>query len=550
MPTESSYPLNVIVNGVIQADAGAKWKKYQAKSNFNNNNEVAPIGNFIYPKRFTYAGMTRPFFNKQGGSSYEAGAMTGCNKSTDNNTLAYTGTGCPYADYTGSGDGNAFRARPMKHWRLQYGDTNNKQSYFSRYVLSNFEKPGGFTTGTYHINDIDGISLVKETNENKQNCVEFKNPNSSTITGNLPYTVGKFNKVGKYNPIYFTSPAGNPKASSDEIENGLFIPNYYPSKKQVCLVCPNYYCTDFGSDSSCDAIKKCVNICDPPSKALNRVRYPVKFNSYQMCERPYYQNSSSYLRARCKLYSQNSFQFKPRHYESSLNEKAYCGNSTCSSCPNCGIYTVTENGVKVTKTIYCKKCCGISAYNSQKFRSNCPEVTGLTSCKGDTSTSGSYSTTCSTVYYKPNNCQFAQQGAVSSSSRILRLKVNTINKNAKYVGNSYGTSASTELAYSGSAQAPFINKQKMNAGGYSRKCQNVEMKYPCDTNLYYIYRPGGGNPTTSGMNTINNERIIGHFNSTSEFPGQGSNGNIGAQNFYFMQRQSKQVQLTGISTIS
>lgn len=37
---------------------------------------------------------------------------------------------------------------------------------------------------------------------------------------------------------------------------------------------------------------------------------------------------------------------------------------------------------------------------------------------------------CSQVYYKPNNSQFANQGAVSSSTRILKLNVDTISTNA------------------------------------------------------------------------------------------------------------------------
>jgi hypothetical protein len=37
---------------------------------------------------------------------------------------------------------------------------------------------------------------------------------------------------------------------------------------------------------------------------------------------------------------------------------------------------------------------------------------------------------CSQVYYKPNNPQFASQGAVSSSARILKLNVDTISTNA------------------------------------------------------------------------------------------------------------------------
>ncbi len=42
---------------------------------------------------------------------------------------------------------------------------------------------------------------------------------------------------------------------------------------------------------------------------------------------------------------------------------------------------------------------------------------------------------CARVYYKPNNPQYAQQGAVSSSTRILKLNVTTIEKNAASISN-------------------------------------------------------------------------------------------------------------------
>jgi hypothetical protein len=42
---------------------------------------------------------------------------------------------------------------------------------------------------------------------------------------------------------------------------------------------------------------------------------------------------------------------------------------------------------------------------------------------------------CKVVIYKPNNYQYAQQGAVSSSARMLRLNVNTIDKNLADIKN-------------------------------------------------------------------------------------------------------------------
>ena len=52
---------------------------------------------------------------------------------------------------------------------------------------------------------------------------------------------------------------------------------------------------------------------------------------------------------------------------------------------------------------------------------------------------------CSQVYYKPNNPQFAKQGAVSSSTQILKLNVDTITTNAyKNPSNIYKNKCSNE----------------------------------------------------------------------------------------------------------
>jgi len=73
------------------------------------------------------------------------------------------------------------------------------------------------------------------------------------------------------------------------------------------------------------------------------------------------------------------------------------------------------------------------------------------------------------VYYKPNNPQFAQQGAVSASSLIARLKYNTINTvaaattantfNTQATGY-YGGNISNALAY-GVSESPYTIKNKI-----------------------------------------------------------------------------------------
>ena len=76
----------------------------------------------------------------------------------------------------------------------------------------------------------------------------------------------------------------------------------------------------------------------------------------------------------------------------------------------------------------------------------------------------SKTTGCSQVYYKPNNPQFAKQGGVSSSTRTLKLTVDTINTNAYTqrklkTGNPANTA--TSIQYGFNPNTPFIYKDKV-----------------------------------------------------------------------------------------
>ena len=59
---------------------------------------------------------------------------------------------------------------------------------------------------------------------------------------------------------------------------------------------------------------------------------------------------------------------------------------------------------------------------------------------------------------KPNNQQYFQQGAVDSSSRIARLKYNTVNKNAESFRKHFGDEAVTAAQYTASGNTPFFIK--------------------------------------------------------------------------------------------
>jgi hypothetical protein len=70
---------------------------------------------------------------------------------------------------------------------------------------------------------------------------------------------------------------------------------------------------------------------------------------------------------------------------------------------------------------------------------------------------------CRLVVYKPNNPQYAQQGAVSSSTRMLKLNVTTIETNAaSFKKNAQGVKITTSnITTSSQPGMPFILKNKV-----------------------------------------------------------------------------------------
>jgi len=71
---------------------------------------------------------------------------------------------------------------------------------------------------------------------------------------------------------------------------------------------------------------------------------------------------------------------------------------------------------------------------------------------------------CSQVYYKPNNPQFAKQGGVSSSTRTLKLTVDTINTVAykqRKLKSGNPANIATAIQYGFNPNTPYIYKDKV-----------------------------------------------------------------------------------------
>lgn len=88
------------------------------------------------------------------------------------------------------------------------------------------------------------------------------------------------------------------------------------------------------------------------------------------------------------------------------------------------------------------------------------------------------------VVYKPNNSQFAQNGAVSSSSLLVRKKYNTITSNANEYSLPYGVAVANAMSYGVSESAhtyksklAFPVKMTPTSNKYSNTmtfCENVK----------------------------------------------------------------------------
>ena len=124
--------------------------------------------------------------------------------------------------------------------------------------------------------------------------------------------------------------------------------------------------------------------CNQEKTSLQRVR-PASTK----LKPKYYTTAEKYLRQRCRLFNQNQY-----NYLSSGNDEGKPGAPT-----------TIDNSYKSN--------CNPNVYNVDI------DTTNTTGCKN--------------VVYKPSNYQYATQGAVSSSNRMLKLNVDTINKNRKSI---------------------------------------------------------------------------------------------------------------------
>ena len=142
-----------------------------------------------------------------------------------------------------------------------------------------------------------------------------------------------------------------------------------------------------------------------------------------LLSRAYYSDTTGYLKSRCKTYQQNA----------SINRSAnvqYTGGDSELLWP-----TSSATGPQVYRTN--------DTYQPRVNPYACNNTGGA-----------------STIIFKPNNRQYSVQGAVDSSTRMERLKLNAINTNANSLRTAFGNEAASACRFTGSGDTPFFLKNK------------------------------------------------------------------------------------------
>lgn len=274
-------------------------------------------------------------------------------------------------------------------------------------------------------------------NHNEKRIIAWKGRTFSQITAsiqkNTPYDITPLTRHGffKARPLKLyrkeiaskTIPHNNSRISTkfDEINspNGYLVQSSCNNKGientlDINLTTNKY---DLGAQS-CNTTTQCISTA---KNALRRVRssgmIKRRFDTTRNND-TYYTSNSQYLYNRNRTFQQNQFNFL----------KSGDPNSTP------GTLSATNN-----------------TYAAQ----------GINHCKS------SYVPTI----YKPNNSEFAQQGGVSASTRLLRKKYDTITHTAGMYRTSYGAAMANSLAYGvPTADQPTTIKYKY---GFPTKCTPV-----------------------------------------------------------------------------
>ena len=268
--------------------------------------------------------------------------------------------------------------------------------------------------------------------------------------------------IVKENPVFEKNEESQLNNDCKTCEGVGVVSSYYPNNRYV-------------TENPIPQTENPIWCCNEEKKALKRVIY-----ASTNLKQNYYTTTQQYLKNRCKSYDQKAFNFKQptpvnitnAYYEAGATtseiQNAPAGsplalfNTYVGNCyPNAEIYDATEDALvaKLLNILLNKGIVTQSQVNDYKneeksnnfdylltYLNQLPinvkdEALGEFEAfinnpywgvpfAGPSNPNG-----CKLTVYKPNNYQYATQGAVSSSTRILKLNVDTISTNAASINN-------------------------------------------------------------------------------------------------------------------
>jgi hypothetical protein len=321
--------------------------------------------------------------------------------------------------------GPDFKARPLKHWRRQLVPTNpsgdnSTQKRMSRVYF--MENPG---SAVYKTNK-DTCKCIADTGHNSFEIAEAFNKNHFTngtqIQNDGQIDVPSFYLSAPIIEAIYNDIPGTAVIIDIDFENDEAVPdivsvdpitpyNENPIPDPEPTIDTNYHIYTGVFDSNR------VAACNPEA---NVIKSGIVIQSQS-----FYGSTSQYLESRCRTYAQ-------RESTTKVPGGTYYPNpSPIKNIPFTFLYPDDDpRGPQVYEP---KNCANPKIYNYNPL--NTPP--------------NNY---CSTIY-KPNNPQFARQGAVSGSTRLQKLKSDTITSNGFSYYSAYGATMANAGNFQGTNES-------------------------------------------------------------------------------------------------
>jgi len=321
--------------------------------------------------------------------------------------------------------GPEFKARPLKHWRRQLVPTkpssdNSTQKRMSRVYF--MDTPG---SAVYKKND-DTCKCIVDTGHNSFEIAEAFNENKITVGPKL-----QNNGQNDVPLFYFSAPTIQTIYNTDDVPGVVIVDIQYETNPIV----PDIISVGLGPITPLN-----INLSPDPEATLdtNYHIYTGVFDTACMACNPQadviksgittqsqsqYSSMSQYLESRCRTYAQRESTTKipgGTYYPSPTNNVPFT-------------FLYPDNDPRGPQVYQPKNCANPKIYNNNAL--NTPP--------------NNY---CSTIY-KPNNPQFARQGAVSGSTRLQKLKSDTITSNGFSYYSAYGATMANAGNFQGTNES-------------------------------------------------------------------------------------------------